>query len=156
MISGKRIAQHNHVRDALFQAALQAGLGPSMESDGLLPGSDDRPADLLIPHWCSGKDAALDFTTVNPLQAALVRGASHEVESAVDHAHRVKCRKYGERCAREGITFLPLAVETLGGWHTAALDFISRLGRQVARNVGKEDQEVVRPQVETGHPPGGG
>ena len=115
-----------------------------MESYGLLPGSNNRPADLLIPHWCSGKDAALEFTTVNPLQAALVRGASQKVESAVDQAHRVKCRKYGERCAREGITFLPLAVETLGGWHTSALDSIRRLGRKVARNVGKEDQKVKR------------
>ena len=43
-ICGERIARHNHVRDALFQAAVQAGLGPSMEPDGLLPGSEDRPA----------------------------------------------------------------------------------------------------------------
>ena len=143
-IGGERIARHKHVRDALFQAAVQAGLGPSRGPDGLLPGSDDRPADLLIPHWCSGQDAALDFTAVNPLQAALVRGASQDGGSAVDHAHRAKCRKYEERCAREGITFLPLAVDTLGGWHPAALDSIRRLGRQVARNVGKEDQEVVR------------
>ena len=89
-------------------------------------------------------DAALDFTVVNPLQAALVQGASQKGESAVDHAHRGKCRKYEERCAAEGITFLPLAVNTLGGWHPAALDTTNRLGRQVARNVGREDQEVVR------------
>ena len=43
-ICGERIARHNHVRDALFQAAVQAGLGPSREPDGLLPGSEDRPA----------------------------------------------------------------------------------------------------------------
>ena len=35
-------------------------------------------------------------------------------------------------------------MDTLGGWHPAALDSIRMLGRQVARNVGKEDQEVVR------------
>ena len=81
---------------------------------------------------------------VNPLQAALVQRASQEGGSAVEHAHRSKCRKYEERCAAEGITFLPLAVDTLGGWHPAALDTINRLGRQVARNVGREDQEVVR------------
>ena len=81
---------------------------------------------------------------VNPLQAALVQRASQEGGSAVEHAHRSKCLKYEERCAAEGITFLPLAVDTLGGWHPAALDTINRLGRQVARNVGREDQEVVR------------
>ena len=39
----------------------------------MLKGSNDRPADLLVPNWCSVKDTALDFTVVNPLQAALVR-----------------------------------------------------------------------------------
>ena len=90
--------------------------------------------DLLIPHLCSVKDAALDFTVVNPLQ---------EGGSAVEHAHKGKCRKYEERCAAEGITFLPLAVDTLGGWHSADLETINGLGRQVARNVGREGQEMV-------------
>ena len=143
-IGGERIARHNHCRDALFQAAQQAGLGPSREPDGLLPGSDDRPADLLIPFWTGGQDTALDFTVVNPLQSALVRQTAKEGGSAVAHAHGVKLKKYEERCGAEGITFLPLAVDTLGGWHPTALETITRLGRQLARNVGKEDQEVVR------------
>ena len=62
----------------------------------------------------------------------------------VEHAHRGKVRKYGERCAAEGIVFVPLAVDTLGGWHPSALVFLARLGRQVASNVGKEGQDVVR------------
>ena len=126
------------MQDALFQAAVQAGLGPTREPDGLLPGSDVRPADLLIPHWCSGRDAALDFTVVNPLQAALVQGPSKEGGSAVDHVHRGKCRKYEERYDAEGITLLPMDVDP------AALDTINRLGRQLARNIGREDQKVVR------------
>ena len=71
---------------------------------------------------------------VNPLQGALVR------RSAVAHAHTVKLRKYEERCAVEGITFILIAVDTLGGWHPTALETIAKLGRQLARNVGKEDQ----------------
>ena len=55
---GERIAKHNHMRDALHQAAAQAGLGPIREPDGLLPGSDDCPADLLLPFWHQGRDAA--------------------------------------------------------------------------------------------------
>ena len=143
-LGGERIARHNHVRDALFQAAVQAGLGPRKEPDGLLPGSDDRPADVLIPFWTGGQDTALDVTVVNPLQTALVTRASQDGESAVDSAHRTKARKYEERCSREGITFIPLAVDTLGGWHPIALKTITRLGRQLARNIGKEDVECVR------------
>ena len=71
--------------DALLQAAVNAGLGPSRE-----------PADLLIPNWCSGKDATLNFTVGNPLQAALVQGTFLDGESEVEHTQRAKCRKYEE------------------------------------------------------------
>ena len=143
-LGGERIARHNHVRDALLQTAVQAGLGPRREPDGLLPGSDDRPADLLIPAWTKGQDTALDVTVVNPLQDALVTCTSQDGSSAVESAHRGKARKYEERCAREGIRFIPLAVDTLGGWHPVALETITRLGRHLARNIGKEDEECVR------------
>ena len=43
------ISKHNHVRDAIFKAAVEAG--PIREPDGLLPCSDDRPADVLLPIW---------------------------------------------------------------------------------------------------------
>ena len=85
---GERIAKHNHVRDALFQSAVQASLGPIREPDGLLPGSDERPADLLIPYWHHGKDAAIDFTVVNPLQAALVGKVAQEGAAGVSKAHQ--------------------------------------------------------------------
>ena len=52
--------------------------------------------------------------------------------------------KYDDRCAAEGITFIPLAVESFGGWHGAALDVFSKLGRQLARQLGKEEEEVTR------------
>ena len=143
-IGGERISKHNHVRDAIFKAAVEAGLGPVREPDGLLPGSDDRPADVLIPIWTEGRDTALDITVVNPLQQALVARASEEGDSAVEHAHKAKLRKYEERCDAEAISFLPLAVDTFGGWHKVGLKTITRLGRQLARNLGKDEDEVVR------------
>ena len=138
-VGGERISKHNHVRDALFQVAVQAGLGPSKEPDGLLPGSDDRPADILIPFWTQGKDTAIDVTVVNPLQSALVVRSS-QGDSAVTHAYNVKVRNYRERCAREGIAFLPMAVDSFGGWHKAALAALTRLRRQLARTLGSEER----------------
>ena len=35
----------------LLAAASQEALGPRKEPAGLLPGSDDRPADVLLSHW---------------------------------------------------------------------------------------------------------
>ena len=60
-----------------------------------------------------------------------MRKSAEDGVSAVEHAHRGRVRKYGERCAAWGIVFVPLAVDTLGGWHTLAL---VRLGRQEASN----------------------
>ena len=143
-VGGERIAKHNHMRDGVFQAAVQAGLGPSKEPEGLLPGCDDRPADVLIPFWTQGRDTALDITVVNPLQCALLNRSSHDGGSAVAKAYSRKTRTYGERCAAEGIAFLPLAVDSLGGWHKAGLAAITRLGRQLARILGGEEKTQVR------------
>ena len=71
-LGGERISRQKHLRDALYKTAVAAGLGPTKEGSFLLPGVDKRPADLLIPNWCGGRDAALDVTVVNPLQAVTV------------------------------------------------------------------------------------
>ena len=47
-IGGERIARHNGLRDCVYQAAQQAGLGPQKEVDNLLPPSADRPADVFL------------------------------------------------------------------------------------------------------------
>ena len=73
----------------------------------------------------------------------LVSKASEDASSAVQHAHESKTKKYEDRCAAEGFNFVPMAVDTFGGWHPTALDIIIKLGRQLARNVGKLDEEVV-------------
>ena len=39
--------------------------------------------------------------------------------------------------------FIPLVVDTFGGWHKDSLEVITKLGRQVSRQTGKED-EIVR------------
>ena len=65
---GERIARHNSLRDALHSTAAEAGLAPMKEGRALLPGTDKRPADIFIPHWAGGLDAALDVTVTHPLQ----------------------------------------------------------------------------------------
>ena len=76
-----------------------------------------------------------------------VTAASEDGSSAVEHAHQLlalKAEKIWGEVRAEGMSFLPLAVDTLGGWHPEALDVIIKLGRQLARNVGRLDEEVVR------------
>ena len=141
---GERIARHNLLRDALHQTAGAASLAPVKEGRFLLPGRDARPADLLIPGWDGGRDAALDVTVISPLQQAMVRGASETDGYALGEAFRRKVAKAGEPCRLEGISFIPLAADTLGGWHSVAVEQIQKLGRALARQSGEDEDQTVR------------
>ena len=94
--------------------------------------------------WANGKDAALDISLVIPLQQELVRKVARDGDSGVQHSFNIKMGKYSDRCEAEGIEFIPLIVDTFGGWHKESLEVVSKLGRQVSRQTGKEEEEIVR------------
>ena len=85
-----------------------------------------------------GKDAALDVTVVNPLQVATVVGASTEAGHALTHAFNRKMRGTAEACHRQGVAFMPLVVESYGGWHEMGVREVERLGAALARQSGGE------------------
>ena len=89
---GERIARHNDLRDHIFKMASGAVLNPQKEGRFLLPGNDRRPADVLLPNWSAGCDAALEITVVNPLQQATVAEAAvtpgHGLNFAFDRKMR--------------------------------------------------------------------
>ena len=142
---GERIARHNWLRDELFNTASAACLGPTREGRALLPGQGGKPADVFLPHWEQGKDAALDVTVVNPLQEALVDGAAQTPGHALQVANKRKLDKSWEACNQEGICFIPIAAESLGAWHKSAVAQIKKLGSAKARHTGEEEsQEIAR------------
>ena len=143
-VGGERISRHNAPRDAIFDTAAQAGLAPIKEGRFLLPGADRRPADVLIPHWAGGLDAALDVTVVHPFQDATLARAATEPGFALTFAHERKARGAEEDCRRQGIAFFPLAVESFGGWHSAAVGEVGKLAAALARQTGQEEGEAVR------------
>ena len=53
------------MRNHLYEVALAAGLGPVKEARLLIPGEDSRPADVYLPQFAAGLDAAIDVTVVN-------------------------------------------------------------------------------------------
>ena len=110
----------------------------------LLPGEGRRPADVLIPNWSRGQDAALDVTVINPLQEATVVGAAATAGHALTVAYERKVRAVGEACRREGIAFIPLAAESLGGWHQVAVGEIKKLAAALARQQEEEEKEASR------------
>ena len=140
---GERISRHNALRDAFFDTAVSAGLGPSKEGRFLLPGVDRRPADVLVPLWAGGRDAAYDVTVVHPLQDATVVRAANEPGHALNFAHDRKLRGAEEECRHQGIAFLPLVAESLGGWHQCAEREVKKLGSALARHTGQLEGEAI-------------
>ena len=54
----------------------------------------------------------------------------------MEQAYLRKLAKFAVRCKAEVLAFLPLASDMFWGWHPVALATITKLGRQLARNVG--------------------
>ena len=99
---GERIARHDSLRDAIHVVTQTACLGATREDRSLLPDTEARPADVLIPHWTGGRDTALDMTVINPLQTLLVRQAATKAGAALEVAYNKKMTQAGEACRREG------------------------------------------------------
>ena len=56
----------------------------------------------------------------------------------------LKDARVGEACRQEGIAFIPVAADTLGGWHIVVVQQIKKLGAVLARRRGEEEQKEVR------------
>ena len=141
---GERIARHNSLRDVLHGAAVSAALAPTKEGRALLPGQGEKPADVFIPRWAGAHDAALDVTVINPLQDAQVQGAANTPGHALESAQKRKLDKSWEACHRQGIEFIPIAVESLGAWHKSAIVQVTKLGSALARQNGDEEGVTVQ------------
>ena len=116
---------------------------PRPESQHLLPGSGRRPADVFLPFWTGGKDTAWDITVVRPLQASMVARAAITPGHGAKEAHSRKWRATGDQCLQEEIVFVPLALESLGGWHKAAVREVKKLGGALARHSGTEESAAI-------------
>ena len=123
--------------------AVEAGLAPVKGGRALIPGTERMPADLLIPGWCGGRDAALDVTVIHPLQAATRAGAATTPGYALTFAYDRKVHGAGELCRHEGIAFTSVVAESLGGLHPTAVDQLRRLARGVATKKGEEESTVT-------------
>ena len=141
---GTRIFRHNSLRDVVHATAQQAHLNPAKEESALLPESGGRPADVYLPGWSSGKDTALDIAVVSPLQALLVKKAAEEAGSAACKRYKDKLTKYLHPCEQEGIQFIPVVVETMGGWHPESASVLTKLSRQLSAQTGVSFEETTR------------
>ena len=142
--NGDRISRHNGLRDALFSAAQSAALAPRLEAPFLVPSSSSRPADVFLPNWQAGRPAALDVTVISTMQPLTISGASLSKGHALQIGEQRKLTGHLDECSSAGIDFIPLVVETLGGWSARATEVISQLGRLMASRSGSSPSDSTR------------
>ena len=148
-LAGRRHGQTGRLLNALpdwrssslvLQGVGQCHNGSSFQNQG----RGEKPADVFIPRWAGALDAALDVTVINPLQEAQVQGAAASPGHALEAAQKRKLDKSWEACHRQGIEFIPIAVESLGAWHKSAIVQIGKLGSALARQNGEEEGTTIQ------------
>ena len=108
------------------------------------PDSRARPGDVVMYNWEGGRTVALDITVVSPVAETVVREAADEGGAAAAAAELLKDDKALEACAQQDIDFLPLALESFGGWGKLALTFFRKLGRLIAQRSGRPESLETR------------
>ena len=129
----------------MSQCAL-GGIEAESETPNLLPGSVERPADVLlrpslepsslkIPNFSGSQSVCLDFACTHTLQLKTRKRASVEAGfAAADYEESVKDAKYAEECKQQGLLFVPMVVEVYGVWGKRALPVFKFITRAVANN----------------------
>lgn len=119
--------RHNALRDALFDALVQASIPAAKE---VTSGNRRRPADILLLAWERGRDVAVDLTVTHPLGLS---GHPIIVQNAAQHCRRAEATKVaaeGDLCRQAGWGFTPAAFTPWGGCGPTARAFLHEVGRR--------------------------
>ena len=100
---------------------------PPKEVPLLIFGSSSCPADIFLPNWCRGRPAALDVTVISTLQSATRSGAANTQGFALQVGEQRRMPVHNEACQADGVSFIPLVAESLGGRSEEAIYTITRL-----------------------------
>ena len=92
---------------------------------------------------CREHSQGTSFLTVRPLQDRYRAQAAREPGYALTQAYQNKMRVTADLCDQQGIAFIPMAAESLGGWHKVALEQLRKLGSALARHTGQEEGETI-------------
>ena len=84
------------------------------------------------------------------MRCVYVATYSCNVQNLVLKASKRKMRDTAEACRSQGLTFLPVAMETLGGLHSTAVGQVKKLGAALARKKGCGEREstIKNPAVQ--------
>ena len=121
------------------------GIYQSTFSDQI-PGTLSRPADIFLPNWKRGQPTALDVTIISTIQQlTTLRGGLLALRVMHCWWVRRKMAAHAESCRAVGVSFVPLVVETLGGWSKGAADALTSIGHLLGQWLG------IPPSESTSH-----
>ena len=132
------------MRDIVAAAGKAAGLYTQVELRDIVPGRRSRPGDVTLHNWVNGRTVAVDVTVVSPVVNTVVRSAALKGGAAAAAAEARKDKHALEACRTQNIDFLPLALESFGGYGRRALSFIRQLAHFVAQRSGRTRSEETR------------
>ena len=135
--------RHNVCRDQIFRLCQQGGLGPAREVPFLL-NNGRRPADIYVPFLNAGRPVAVDFTCVSQLRSDFWK---KEADHPVKVAHERKERAGGAELRREGLSFWPVAVSSLGIFHPEAIKLIKTLCRYKSVRLGLDEKKTFNQEM---------
>ena len=128
-----------HLQDREFRLCLQYWLGLRMSEEGARCRICHAVADPFGDHQvgCGGngdrihrhRPAALDVTVISTLQQLTIHGAASMQGHDLRVGEERKIAAHAEACRTVGVSFVPLVVESLGGWSDEASDTIANIGR---------------------------
>ena len=134
------IARHNGVNLAWMLAERRAGFTVQREQRVQF-GSKKKPADTLVWSW-KGMDAcAQDWAVVHPMTKKGLGARKLDPYEAVTQAEERKKRLESSMCADAGVGFVPLAMDTFGGFGPSAAEALEVVADQMRTLKGEEDQE---------------
>ena len=93
-------------------------LVPQREVPSLILGSSSRPVDVYLPNWKRRLPAVLDVTVISTLQHLTLEGTATTQGHAlsVEVERKMVAHAYAVACWEVGVAFIPLVIESLGGW----------------------------------------
>ena len=142
---GDVVFRHNRLRDIVAETCRRAHLSIHLEVGQNLSHdhSNTRPADILVPHCCMGKPAALDLSVTSPLNPITLPEAGVTAGAAAKATEERKLKANVAKCADLGWVCVPVVAESYRAWGLEAMDFFSKLASRMATSVGKSKSVVL-------------
>ena len=129
--SAGRASRHAEANNLLSRSLTSANTPNMLEPRNVSRDDGKRPDGMTMIPWKTGRMLVWDFTCTDTLAPSYLQTALRGPGYVADAAEQRKTAKY--RQLGDKFFFVPVGVETLGGWGSDANAFIKDLGRRLAK-----------------------